>query len=226
MSDMSTSEYTYYGFDICVGGYFEMATEDARKLLPSHLQPLEVQHERSILAITAFHFGESMVGEYDEVVLAIVVPPIVEPGKPLPKAAFFPFMVGTSTPESRAHAIERWHLPHYMSDVDIDFSEGEERLTVSVSDRGIPVLKLVVTDHEKTAAGNNYTCFTVDPESRYKVNILMEAEHCEHEEETGSLELFEHPMTKGLTIDDVHNYPFREEWYGKGLQSFDPMRSF
>ena len=112
---MSDSGNTYYGFDHCVGGYFEMATADARKRLPPHLEPLEKQHDRSILAITAFHFSESMVGSYDEVVLAIVVPPIVRPDRPLPKAAFFPFMVGTSTPESRAHAIERWHLPHYMS---------------------------------------------------------------------------------------------------------------
>ena len=120
---MTTDGNTYYGYDFCIGGYFEMPTEDARKLLPPHLEPLEVMHDRSILAITAFHFSESMVGEYDEIVLAVVVPLLVEPGKPLAKAAFFPFMVGTSTPESRAHAIERWRLPHYMKDVKIDFED-------------------------------------------------------------------------------------------------------
>ena len=222
-SDMNDSENTYYGYDLCVGGYFEMPTSDARKLLPSHLEPLEVQHDRSILAITAFHFNESMVGEYDEIVLAVVVPPMVEPNKPLPKAAFFPFMVGTSTPESREHAIERWRLPHYMKDVDIDFVPGDGEITVKVSDEGQPVLEMVVTDHDRAEAGNTYMCFTVDPEDRYKVNILMEANHSEHEEETGSLTLFEHPMTEGLTIDDVNTYPFREEWYGKGLQTFDRM---
>ena len=223
---MSTPGYTYYGFDLCVGGYFEMPTEDARKLLPSHLEPLEVQHERSILAITCFHFCESMVGEYDEVVLAVVVPPMVEPGKLLSKAAFFPFMVGTSTPESRAHAIERWRLPHYMKDVDVDFAEGDGKITVTMTDDDAPVLELVVTEFSWVAAANNYTCFTVNPEDRFKVNILMEAEHSEHEEETGSLTLYEHPMTEGLTIDDVHTYPFREEWYRKGTQTFDPMVSF
>ena len=223
---MSTSEYTYYGYDLCVGGYFEMPTSDARTLLPPHLEPLEVQHDRSILAITAFHFTESMVGEYNEVVLAVVVPPIVEPGKPLPKAAFFPFMVGTSTAESREHAIERWRLPHHMKDVDIDFSRDEDRITVAVSEDGAPILELVVTDFEQGPAANNYTCFTVDPDSRFKVNILMEAVHTEHEEETGSLALYEHEMTRGLTIDDVNTYPFREEWYGKGTQTFDPMVSF
>ena len=223
---MSDSENTYYGYDMCVGGYFEMPTADARKLLPSHLEPLEVQHERSILAITAFHFNESMVGEYDEIVLAVVVPPMVEPGKPLPKAAFFPFMVGTSTPESRAHAIERWHLPHYMKDVDIDFAETDDEMVVTVSDEGQPVLEMTVTSHERGAAANTYMCFTVDPEDRFKVNILMEATHTEHEEESGSLTLHGHPMTEGLTIDDVNSYPFREEWYGKGLQTFDKMVTF
>lgn len=223
---MSTPGYTYYGFDLCVGGYFEMPTEDARKLLPSHLEPLEVQHERSILAITCFHFCESMVGEYDEVVLAVVVPPMVEPSKLLSKAAFFPFMVGTSTAESRAHAIERWRLPHYMKDVDVDFAEGDGKITVTMTDDDAPVLELVVTEFRWGAAANNYTCFTVNPEDHFKVNILMEAEHSEHEEETGSLTLYEHPMTEGLTIDDVHTYPFREEWYRKGTQTFDPMVSF
>jgi len=223
---MSDSENTYYGYDLCVGGYFEMPTSDARKLLPAHLEPLEVQHERSILAITAFHFSESVVGEYDEVVLAVVVPPIVEPGKPLAKAAFFPFMVGTSTKESREHAIERWRLPHYMKDIQVDFSRDGGELTVSVRDDDAPVLDMVVTEFDRTPAANSYMCFTVDPEERYKVNILMEADHTEHEEESGSLTLYEHPMTAGLTLEEIDTYPFREEWYGKGLQTFDQMVPF
>jgi len=223
---MSASDYTYYGFDLCVGGYFEMPTADARRLLPSHLEPLEVQHERSILAITAFHFNESMVGEYDEIVLAVVVPPMVEPGKPLPKAAFYPFVVGTSTPESREHAIARWHLPHYMKDLDIDFAREDGEVTVTVADDGTKVLELVVTEFDFGPARNTYACFTVDPEERYKVNIFMEAEHTEHEEERGSLTLYEHPMTEGLTIEEINTYPFREEWYGKGMQTFEPMVSF
>jgi len=154
------------------------------------------------------------------------VPPIVEPGKVLPKAAFFPFIVGTSTPESRAHAIERWRLPHYMSDIAVDFSRNGEQMTVTATDGDEPVLELVVTEFEHAEAANNYMCFTVDPDEKYKVNILMEAQHTEHEEETGSLTLHEHPMTDGLTIGDINTYPFREEWYGKGRQTFDAMVSF
>jgi hypothetical protein len=224
-------EYTYYAYRMCVGAYFEMPTADARTLIPSHLQPLEVQHERSILAITAFHFTESLVGAYHEVVLAVVVPPMVEPGRPLPKAAFYPFMVGTSTEASRRHAIERWHLPHYMKDVDIVFSgadgEGDGgEVTVEVRDSGDPVLDLTVTDYDFDNIRNTYSCFSACDGDRFKVNIFMDAPHAEHEEERGSLTLYEHPMTAGLTIDEVNSYPFREEWYRSGMQTFEELERF
>jgi len=219
-------EYTYYGYQMCIGAYFEMPTSDARALIPSHLQPLEVQHERSILAITAFHFTESLVGAYNEVVLAVVVAPIVEAGKPLPKAAFFPFIIGTSTEVARRHARDRWHLPHFMSDLDIDFAGSDGEVTVRVHDDGKPVLDLTVTDFEFEPTRNVYSCFTVDDDDRYRVTIFMEADHTEHEEEQGSLTLYEHPMTRGLTIADINTYPFREEWYGPGMQTFEQLETF
>ena len=220
MSDMG---YTYYGFRRCVGAFFETATTDARKLLPPHLEPLEMQHERSILALTAFQFHESEVGEYEEIVLAVIVPPMVEPGKPLPKAAFYPFVVGTSTEASRLHAMKRWHLPHYMRDLEIRFTESDEGMEVNVLDGADPVLDLLVTQHSYEPSKNLYNAFTVEGDKRFKANIYMEAPHSEHEEERGSLTLYEHPMTAGLTIDDVNTYPFREQWYQEGLQTFEPL---
>jgi len=223
---MSQMEYTYYRYRMCVGAYFEMPTGDARALIPGHLEPLEVQHERSILAVTAFDFIESLVGPYLEVVLAVVVPPMVEPGKPLPKAAFFPFMVGTSTEISRQHAIERWHLPHYMRDLDIAFQERSGEVTVNVRDGSDSVLDLTVTDFDFEPTRNVYSCFTVDERERYKVNIYMQAPHTEHEEERGSVTLYEHPMTNGLSIDEINTYPFREEWYRTGMQTFELLERF
>jgi len=222
---MSDSGHTYYGFRHCVGGFFEMPTADARKLLPRHLQPLEMQHERSILALTAFHFHESEVGEYGEIVLAVIVPPMIEPGKQLPKAAFFPFIVGTTTEASRLHAIERWHLPHYMKDLEIKFTETDEGMEVNVLDGADPVLDLTVTRHSYESSNNLYNAFTIDDDERFKANIYMKAPHSEHEEELGSLTLHEHEMTAGLTIDEVNTYPFREEWYQEGLQTFEPLET-
>ena len=224
---MSEPDYTYYGFRNCVGAFFEMPTSDARGLLPAHLEPLEMQHTRSILALTAFEFTESEVGEYEEIVMAVIVPPMVEPGKPLPKAAFYPFMVGTSTEAARLHAIERWHLPHYMRDLEITLTEGDDQMEVNVRDGSDPVLDFMVTRHEYVPSKNLYNAFTVEDEGegRFKANIYMEAPHSEHEEEQGSLTLHEHAMTDGLTIDDINTYPFREQWYQAGLQTFEPLRT-
>lgn len=222
---MSEIQYTYYGFDYCVGAYFEMPTSEARKVLPAHLQPLEKQHERSIFAITAFHFNESEVGPYDEVVLAVVVPPMVEPGKPLPKAAMYPFMVGTSTEASRQHAIDKWHLPHIMKDLQVEFDRSDGKMDVKVSDDGDPVMEFTITEFESAPAKNLYNVFTVGPDDKYKVNIYMEAPHSEHEEEAGELVLYDHPFLGGLDPDEIERIPFREEWYDKGRQTFEELES-
>lgn len=216
---------TKYGFDNCVGAFFEMSTSDARALLPSHLEPLEKLHTRSVLAVLAFEFTESEVGAYDELVMAVITPPRVEPGKPLPKAAFFPFMVATSTAAAREHAIERWHLPHYMEDLDFDFSESDGSMTVSVSEGAEPVLELTVTERTFNRVVNPYHCFTVDGDDRFKVNIYMDGPHSEHEEEAGELILHPHAVTAGLTVDDVSTWPFREEWYRAGVQTFEELES-
>ena len=214
---------TRYGFSHAVGGFFEIPTTDARKLLPPHLQPLEVQHTRSILAITAFEFTESMVGDYNEIVLSIIVPPRVAKGQPLPKAAFFPFVVGTTTDVSREHAIERWHFPHYMKAIDIRMNANGERMDVVVGDQGQPVMEMIVTSHEFMPVRHLYSSFMIHGGDRFKVNIYMEGPHAEHEEERGSLTLHEHPMTHGLTLQDVSSYAFREQWMRGGLQTFEEM---
>lgn len=216
-------EVTRYGFSEAVSAFFEMPTSDARKLLPAHLQPLEVQHTRSILAITAFVFTESMVGEYNEIVLSVIVPPRVEPGMPLPKAAFFPFIIGTTTDASREHAIERWHLPHYMKAIDIELNVQGDHMEVTVADAGQPVLDMVVTSHAFEPIRHLYNSFMVDGKDRYKVNIYVEGPHAEHEEERGTLTLHEHEMTSRLTLNDVAEYAFREQWMRSGIQTFEEM---
>jgi hypothetical protein len=218
--------YTRYGFSNAVGAFFEMSTEDARKILPAHLEPVEVQHTRSILAITAFHFTESMVGEYDEVVLSIIVPPRVEPGQPLPKAAFFPFIVGTSTEASRLHAIERWHLPHYMKDVQMSFDQSDETMYVQVRDEQDPVMDIAVTRYRFEPVRHLYSSYMINGKSRHKVNIYMEGPHSEHEEERGELILHPHPMTSSLTLTEVSRHPFREQWLRGGQQTFEELETF
>jgi hypothetical protein len=179
------------------------------------------------MAVLAFHFNESEVGEYDELVMAVITPPQMDPGKPLPKAAFFPFMVATNTEASREHAMERWRLPHYLKDLDFDFQEGDGTKRLVVSDEGAPVVDLTITDHDFEPVVHPDHCFTVGEsvgsDGSFKVNIFMDAPHSAHEEETGELVLHPHPMTEMLTLEEVASYPFREEWYKAGVQTFEEL---
>ncbi len=224
---MTQSTLTRYGFQNCMGAFFQMDTKNARELLPSHLEPIEAQHGRSVLAILAFEFTESEVGAYDEVVMAIITPPRVGPGIPLPKAAFYPFVVATSTEASRQHAIERWHLPHYPNDLSFRFMQEDEQIGLVVAEGDDPVMELVVFAHDFNAAVNPYHAFTVDADTQapYKVNIFMDAPHSEHEAERGKLDLHEHPMLRHLDISSVERIPFREEWYRAGVQTFEELES-
>ncbi len=216
---------TRYHYSQAVSAFFEIPTSDARRILPPHLQPLEVQHESSILAITAFDFTESMVGPYQEIVLSVIVPPLLSPGRGMAKSAFYPFLVGTSTEASREHAIERWHLPHYMHDLDITLEPSEGRMRVEVCDGGRPVLHFEVTDYRAGPVDHLYQSFMVNGGKRFKVDIHMRGPHSEHEEEAGSLRLYEHPLTSQLTLDEVATCPFREQWMTDGVQVFEELET-
>lgn len=216
---------TQYHFSQAVGAFFEMPTSDAKKILPPHLQPLEVHHGSSILALNAFDFTDSMVGPYQEIVLSVIVPPRVEPGRDLAKSAFFPFLLGTSTRESREHAIERWHLPHYMKDVTVQMTDLGHAMHIQVTDEGQPILDFDVTDYDWEPVHHLYQSFMVDDGQRFKVDIVMDGAHSEHEEERGELTLYEHPMTEHLTIDEVAKEPFREQWMKDGVQTFSELET-
>jgi len=216
---------TRYAFRNAVSAFFEMPTEVARGLLPEHLEPLEVRHGSGVFAITAFRFTDSMVGAYDEIVLAVIVPPLVVQGGEFPKSAFYPFLLGTSTPESRQHAIERWHLPHYMEDIAMTFDESPGKIDIRVHERGRPVLDFGVTEHQWSEVSHLYQAFMNDDSGEYKVDIHMQGRFTEHEEETGWLELHDHPMCAKLRDAEIETYPFRELWMRKGLQTFEELET-
>jgi hypothetical protein len=217
------SELTRYGYNDAISGFFEFPTENARRILPRHLEPLEVHHGTSVFSVTAFDFTESMVGAYGEVVMSVIVAPLVKPGEKLPKSAFFPYLVATTTRAAREHAIERWHLPHWMEDVEMAFDRSGKSLTARVSAGGAPVVELVIGEHSWAPVSHLYQSFMKDGEATYLANITMEGQQSEHEEETGRVQLFDHPFNKDLVIADVFETPFRELWMRGGVQTFQPL---
>jgi hypothetical protein len=214
---------TRYGYRDAISGFFEFPTENARRILPRHLEPAELHHGSSIFAMTVFDFTESEVGDYGEVVMAVIVSPLVKPGERLPKSAFYPYLVGTTTKAARDHAIERWHLPHWMEDVEVGFDRQAKAVTARVKVEGSPVADLTITDHSWNPVSHLYQCFMKDDQGAYLANITMEGRQSEHEEETGRIKLHEHPFNKDLEISEIYEQPFREMWMREGRQTFEPL---
>jgi hypothetical protein len=215
---------TRYGYSNAISGFFEFPTANARRILPRHLEPVELHHGTAVFSLTAFEFTESEVGAYGELVMSVIVSPLVKPGERLPKSAFYPYLVATTTRASREHAIERWHLPHWMEDVRIGFTPGEGSLRVDVStlDRA-PVAEMTVFDHSWEPVSHLYQCFMKDDAGAFLANIVMEGQQSEHEDERGKLVLHDHPFNAALEVDEVYDVPFREMWMRAGVQTFDPL---
>lgn len=213
-----------YGFSRVINALFEMPTADARRILPPHLVPLEQNHQRSILSLIAFDFVESVIGPYRELVMSIAVPPLAEAGRELPAASFHPYLVATTTKASRDHAIETWHLPHWMEDVEIDFAEGPGTLQVEMSVGGSPAVSFGVAEGAWEPGSRLYQGCFVDEAGAFLSAIRMEGVHSEHEHETGFLRLADCEFNRALAVEEVEDRPFREAWMKEGLQTFAPLR--
>ncbi len=216
---------TRYHFKNAVSAFFEMSRDAAKRALPAHLEPMEVKHGLGVFALTAFDFTQSEVGSYTELVLAIITPPVLGVGGEFPRSAFYPFVVGTSTKASREHAIERWHLPHYMADIDVDFVEKDGQMQVHAHEKGRPIIDVTVNEHKWTTVNHLYQAFTVESPRRFKADIHMEGAFTEHEEESGDLVIHPHPMCEALIDADVASYPFRELWMKDGVQTFEELQT-
>ncbi len=215
---------TRYGYSNAISGFFEFPTENARRILPRHLEPVELHHGTAVFSMTAFDFTESEVGSYGELVMSVIVAPLVKPGERLPKSAFYPYLVGTTTRAAREHAIERWHLPHWMEDLAIDFTPGQGSLRAAVRTLdGAPVAEMTVHDHSWAPVSHLYQSFMKDDQGAFLANILMEGQQSEHEDERGKLVLHDHPINSALDVAEVYDVPFRELWMRAGVQTFDPL---
>jgi len=214
-----------YVFTSGVSAFFEMPTSDARRILPAHLQPVEVRHERSILAVTAFHFRESVVGPYAELMLSVIVPPVPGGCGQHPKAGFYPFMAATSSEESRRHRSEQFRIPHIAEDIDARFAESAGALQVSIWSRSGPVVDLTVTQHKWETTTHMLHTFMMDGKQRYKANLQISGRYTVHENERGRMVLHRHPMTTALTLEEISPYPFREHWLKEGVELFHPLES-
>lgn len=223
MSGTASGKVQYH-FRHAIGGFFEIPTQNAVKILPPFLHPVEPHHGQSVLSVMAFDFHDSPVGAYGELILSVHVAPRVAPGAALPRAAFYPFLLGTTTRASREHAIERWHLPHFMEDLAITFRAADGEIHVAAAHGSAPIVDLTITDYQWDDVEHHYQSFMSDAGGAWMAKIVMAARFSESEEEAGALTLGSHPFTAALDRDGVNTTPFRELWMRDGLQTFHPLQ--
>jgi hypothetical protein len=214
-----------YLYRDAINGFFEFPTEAARAILPRGIQPVEPHHGQSILAVTGFEFHQSPVGEYRELTLSVLVAPRLAPHQPMPRAALYPFMVGTTTQASRLHGSEVWHLPHHPKELEIDLVRGDGEIRLAARE-GTAILELVVTvDAGWEQVEHRYQTFMNDDQGAYLSELTMAGPFMEHEEERGSLVLHRHPFTAALDPPSIATAPFREQWMKQGRESIFPLQT-
>ena len=145
----------------------------------------------------AFDFHKSMVGEYGELILSVLVMPRVAPGSPLPRSAFYPFLLGTTTKASRDHAIERWHLPHFMENIDLSFDAQDDEIRIAAAHGGSPIIDMRITDYDWEKVSHRYQSFMHDADGSYMSTIIMESAFSENEEERGDITIHKHAFNVG-----------------------------
>ena len=218
-----------YHFSNGINCMFELPTEVARKLLPRGVEPVEPHHGSSLLGVTEFDFSDSPLGPYQELVLSLYVVPRLGIMEQHPHGAVYPVLVASSSQEARDHAIELWHLPHFNEDIYIEFTErpGGKGISGKVfCHKDQPILEL----HVDELAGWNpvyqlYQSFQYDQSGAYMGIMDMKGTLSEHEENTGTIRLYEHRLFEGLDLSAMDTVPFREMWMKAGVESYHDLVS-
>jgi hypothetical protein len=215
-----------YRFHTGVSAFFEMATADARAVLPKHLEPIEVRHERSVLSVNAFLFDDSVVGPYTEVMFAVIVPPSVAAFAVHAKAGLYPFLCATSSAEARRIKAERFHFPYHDQNIDAQFIETADRLRIRIFGCDAPILDLSVTPEAWETTTHLLQGFMMNGTERLRTILQISGDYTVHENEQGEMTLFPHPITTDLLRQDVSPYPFREHWFKNGTEVFHKLEAF
>jgi hypothetical protein len=214
-----------YRFRTGVSAFFDMATSDARAVLPEHLEPIEVTHQRSVLSVTAFLFDDSVVGPYTELMFSVVVPPMVAQWGKHAKAGFYPFLAATSSEAARRIKAERFHFPYHEQSIDAQFIETEDRLRIRVFGAGDPILDLSVTPGAWETTTHLLQGFMMNGEERLRTTLQISGDYTVHEEEGGRMTLFPHQLTSELLTHEVSPQPFREHWFKNGTEVFHQLET-
>ena len=206
-------------------GTFELPTEAAKRLVHPSLEPVEVHHGTSVLAVSVFDFDESPFGPYGELVLAVVVAPFVRPGQAMPQAGLYPYAVGTTSALIRQMVLPQWPLPYWQEDLQLDFKAGDGRRQVSVVAGGVPLLDMTLYEHEWSEESQLHQVYAIGPSGGSAALLTTHGSYSDHEDGRGELRLHPHPIQKGLDVATVEGLPLREACLADGVRTIDSLAS-
>jgi hypothetical protein len=206
-------------------GTFELPTEAARRLLHPSLEPVEVHHGTSVLAVSVFDFTESPFGPYGELFLAVLVAPFVRPGQVMPQAALYPYVVGTTNAMMRQMVLPQWPLPYWQEDMACDFSAGGGQRKVAIAAGGAPLLEMTLHELEWGEEAQVHQVFAIGQSGGSAALITTRGSYSDNEDGQGDLQLHPHPMLKGLDVSAVDGPPLREACLADGVRIIDSLVS-
>ena len=204
-------------------GTFELPTEVARRLVPPRIEPIEVHHGTSVLAVSVTDFSDTLFGPYAELVLAIVVAPIVRAGEVMPQAAFCPYAIGTSSAAARQMVLPQWPLPFWSEDVVVDFKSNGDQRSVVATAGGAAILEMSLYEHQWSEQSQVHQVIALGEGGGAAALMTLRGAYCDHEDGRGSLVLHAHPIHKGLDVGAVDGLPLREVCLGEGTRSVESL---
>ncbi|MBN2370767.1 MAG: hypothetical protein JXO72_09775 [Vicinamibacteria bacterium] len=221
---MSALTHYPYPFARAVIGFFELPIENARRILPEHVEPIEMHHGATVLSVSAFDFRLEGGFEYQQILMSVVVAPCIRDGVgDYPRSALYAFAAAASHHLAREEAASRWRLPQWNEDVTVVFEEREHSISAHAADAGGPILDLTVSDYRWEPESGFYQCLMADTSGLYMACFTVEGKQSEHEEGTGMLRLHDHPFNRDLDATEIDGAPIREVWIRNGAQIFDPL---
>ncbi len=214
-----------YHFSNGINCIFELPTDTARKILPRHVEPVEVNHGVSLMGITVFDFTESPVGPYQELVLSLYAVPRLGIMERHPHGAVYPIVLASTNKETRDHAIDLWHLPHFGEDIYIEFTEHADGRGITgkvFCHLGEPIVELSMEALGAWKPTHQlYQSFQGDDSGDYMGIMDMQGQLNEHEEGTGLIRLYEkHRFFDPLDLSGMDTMPYRQMWMKNGVESY------
>jgi hypothetical protein len=213
-----------FSFRSCAGAFLEIPTDSARDILPADLQPVELHHGAAVLSVMAFDYRDTPFGDYRELVLGIAVAPRVDVGAAMPRSAFFPFALVSTSSGARQFGAEQLHLPYAQEEMELRMQPSDGGVKVVLMDGATPVIEMLATEHEWHPVVHAYQAFMHNASGVYAADIRMSAQFSENEDERGHVTLHPHALTARLPLADIEATPFREQLMRDGVQLFQQIR--